>query len=139
MGYIDENKTRIVEGELRIKELNLYLEKLNLLKMVWLAEDATHIESRVEFDPHTNQMVGLVQPIDRRTGMPIPYTYLAEDFNSIQVNMKRDKSSYAYVVMAQPLSMNVPPFTLQLFGNDNKFTTEHVLSRWKHTVEQLKK
>lgn len=108
-------------------------------KLVWISEDATGIAGKVEFDPHSNQMVGLVQPIDPCTGMPISFTYLARDLNEIQENMKRDKSMHAYVVMAQPLSKHAPPFPLQLFGSDNKFTAQNVLLRWQHTVDQLKR
>lgn len=94
---------------------------------------------KVEFDTNTNQMVGIVLPLNQCTGMPISFTYLARDLNEIQENMKRDKSMYIYVVMAQPLSRDAPPFPLQLFGSDNKFTSQNVLLRWRHTLEQLKK
>lgn len=107
--------------------------------MVWISEDGTGVQGKVEFDPLTNQMVGLVQRIDPHTGMPIRFTYLARDVTEIQENMKQDKSMYAYVVMAQPLSRNAPPFPLQLFGSDNKFTTQNVLLRWQHMVEQFKR
>lgn len=139
MGYINKNKSRIVEGELRAKELAMYLEKLGLPKIVWLSEDATSIEGKIQYDPHTNQMLGLVQPIDPCTGMPKTNAYMARNLNEIQQNMKGVKSMYAYVVMAQPLTKNAPPFPLQLFGSDNTFTTQNVLLRWKYTIEQLKR
>lgn len=71
--------------------------------------------------------------------MPISSSYLARDLNEIQENMKRDKSMYVYAIMAQPLSKDAPPFPLQLFGSDNKFTTQDVLLRWRHTREQLQR
>lgn len=122
-----------------MKELCQYLEGLNLRKIVWLSEDASGIEGKIEFDPNTNQMVGLVLPLNKCTGMPISLTYLARDINEIQENMKREKSMYIYAILAQPLSKNAPPFPLQLFGSDNKFTTQDVLLRWRHTIEQLRR
>lgn len=139
MSYINQRKSKIVEGELGSKELSLYLEGFHQRKCVWLSEDATGIVGKIEFDPSTNQMVGLVLPINSSTGMPMTHTYLARDVNEIQKNMKQNKSMYAYVVMAQPLDRNIPPFPLQIFGSDNKFTTQNVLSRWQHTVEDLER
>ncbi|KAE9521238.1 hypothetical protein AGLY_018363 [Aphis glycines] len=41
------------------------------------------------------------------------------------------KSHYAYVIMAQPLSDNAPPFCIAIFGTDNKFTHLDVMARRK--------
>lgn len=137
MGYINKNKPIITEGELRIKDLNHYLECLNLEKYVWLSEDATGIVAKVEFDQKSNQMVGLVLPTDQVSGMPITYKYLALNEEEIHKINKCAKSTHVYFVMAQPIMKNLPPFILQIFGNDNKFTTQNVLLRWKHTVAEL--
>lgn len=139
MNYINENKVKIIEGEIRHKELNHYLEALKLRKCVWLSEDATGIVAKIEFDPQSNQMIGLVLPISSTTGMPIPFTYLARNAKEIQTNMNKDKSSLVYVVMAQPLMEGVPPFILQLFGTNNKFVIRNVLHRWKYTEELLRR
>lgn len=139
MSYINKNKSKIIEGELRIKELSHYLETLKLEKNVWLSEDATGITAKVEFDPNTNQMVGLVLPTDTRTGMPKSFSFLARNEQEILKNMKHEKSNYVYIVMAQPLVQGVPPFILQLYGTDSKFKTQDVLLRWRHTVAELNK
>lgn len=139
MGYINQHKSRLIEGVLRIKELIDYLDSLNLEKFVWLSEDATAIVTKIEFDPKSNQMVGLVLPINSSTGMPIPFSYLASSENEIYKNMNHNKSTIVYVVMAQPIEKNVPPFVLQLFGSDNKFTAQNVLLRWKHTRAELER
>lgn len=139
MGYINENKSTVIEGELRIKELNHYLESLKLEKNVWISEDATGIVTKVEFDARTNQMIGLVLPVDPTTGMPIEMTYMATNEEEIKRNMQGcKKSTHVYIVMAQPLK-NVPPFIIQIFGTDNKFSTQNVLLRWKHTRCELEK
>lgn len=77
---INPNKSKIIEGQLRCKELNTYLDFLKLDKYVWLAEDGTGIVAKVDFDPNTNQMIGLVLPMDPTTGMPLAYTYLTRTF-----------------------------------------------------------
>lgn len=139
MNYISLFKTKIIEGELRCKELTHYLETLEVKKCVWLSEDASGIISKVEFDSKSNQMVGLVLPMNSSTGMPMPFTHLARTTEEIEKNMKKDKSSLVYVVMAQPLKKGVPPFLLQIFGTNNKFTAQNVLLRWKYTVDELRR
>lgn len=137
MGYINEHKPRIIEGELRCKELGSYLEALELEEYVWISEDGSGIITRVEFDPKTNQMVGLVLPVNSLTGMPVPFTFNARNADEIQENMKKKKSSHVYLVMAQPLKKGVPPFILQLFGTDNKFSSQNVHFRWNYTIKEL--
>lgn len=139
MSYVNQNKTQIIEGELRCKELNHYLESLKLQKYVWLSEDASGIVAKVEFDPKTNQMIGLVLPIDSKSGLPISFTYLARNAEEIYKNMKCNKSSYVYIVVAQPLAEHVPPFILQIFGTDSKFNTQQILLRWKTIVNELQR
>ena len=46
------------------------------------------------------------------------------------------KVKYVYVYMAQPLSLNAPPFCLACIGSDNKFSAQHVLLRWKYIYEE---
>lgn len=139
MGYINAYKSEVIEGQLRIKELKIYLESLKLEMVVWISEDGTSNVVKVEFDPKTNQMIGIVLPIDVTTGMPIPFTFLASSEEKIYKNMKCKKSTHAYIVMAQPIAKNVPAFVLQLFGTDNTFSTQNVLLRWKHTRSELEK
>lgn len=106
---------------------------------VWACEDASPIVSKIEFDQKTNQMIGIVLPNQPKTGMPIPYSFLARNVEEIRSNMKRSKSISVYLVLAQPLSVNAPPFILQLFGTDNKFKTKDVMLRWEHTKKELKR
>lgn len=115
---------------MRCKELKKYLESLKLPMYVWLSEDATRITSKIEFDPKTNQMVGIVLPMEECNGMPI-------NPEEIRKNMQKNKSNNAYVVMAQPLVENIPPFMIQLFGTDNKFRAKDVILRWRHTIQEL--
>lgn len=129
----------MIEGELRCQELNEYLDGLKLEKYVWLSEDASSIVPKIEFDPTTNQMVGLVLPTNQSTGMPTAFTFLARNADEIQINMQKKQSSSVYMVLAQPMKKGVPPFILQVYGTDNTFTTKSVLLRWKHTITELER
>lgn len=133
---IESNEQRVTEGQLRCRELKTYLEQLGAEKVVWLSEDATQIIQKISYDAITNQIVGLVLPLGSN-GCPVTLSYEAKTEDAIKEHMKKQKSSIAYVVMAQPLNQNLPPFVLQLFGSGNSFTTENVLNRWQHTQNEL--
>lgn len=129
----------MIEGELRCKQLNEYLEHLKLKKIVWLSEDATGIVLKIEYDPSTNQIIGLVLPLNSETGIPISFSFMANSAADIQKYIKMRASKYLYLVLAQPLMAKVPPFVLQVFGTDNTFTAIDVQRRWKYTLAELKK
>lgn len=71
--------------------------------------------------------------------MPIPFTFLAESAENIRKYMKEETSTHVYIVLAQPLIQNAPPFILQIFGTKNTFTSLNVLQRWKWTAQELEK
>lgn len=139
VSIISNNKQNVIEGQLRCKQLAEYLDKLNVPKNVWLSEDGSGIISRTCYDSSTNQIVGLVLPINEKNGMPIPFTFTPNSVEDIENYLKKPKATLVYVIMAQPTRENVPPFVLQVFGTDNTFTTEEVAKRWEHTKMELKK
>jgi hypothetical protein len=59
------NDNKIVEGQLRMSELKDFLVSNNLPLKVWISEDGTRILDKVEYDPQTNQLVGLVLPLEK--------------------------------------------------------------------------
>lgn len=136
---INSNQKRINEGELRCKELAEYLDKLGTDKIVWISEDATAIVSKVSYDIATNQIVGLAMPLDKKTGCPLTGSFLARTADEIIENMKKNKSTSVYVIMAQPLNELLPPFTLQIFGTTNDFTATDVMNRWEYMTSELAK
>lgn len=87
----------------------------------------------------TNQIIGLVLPIDETTGCPVPFSYEARTADEIKGHMDKDKASVVYLVMAQPINEKHPPFILQLFGTGNVFTAQDVVNRWHHTQKELAK
>lgn len=102
-----------------------------------MSEDATAIVSKITYDPSTNQLVGLVLPNDKTTGCPKSMSFTATD--AIKTHLERTRSTVLYLVMAQPIDETVPPFVLQMFGSDNKFSSTDVIKRWNYTVNELKK
>lgn len=137
--YINKTKKRFVEGDLRCKELNDYLDKVDSPKAVWLSEDGSGIVSKVAYDSASNQLVGLVLPFHSETGIPIPFSFKPKSEHNIEKFLKCPTSTHLYLVMAQPIKSNTPPFILQIFGTDNKFTAMNIVQRWNHTKRELEK
>lgn len=139
MSYISQNKCQIVEGQLRCKELLEYLQKMKVELRVWLCEDATAINAKIEYHSATNQLVGIVLPMDQNTGVPVAFSFLAKSAEDIEKHSKEPVSTSVYVVLAQPMKPNVPPFILHIFGTNNKFTAMNVMQRLEYTNQELKK
>lgn len=136
--YINQDKNLLTEGQLRCSELKIYLDKIGAPHTVWLSEDGSGIIQRAVYDMRSNKLVGINLPIDELTGMPIASSYFARSLSEISKHMNNRLSSLVYAVMAQPVKSKCPPFVLQLYGTDNKFTTRNVLDRWEHTINELK-
>ena len=112
----------IREGQCRAKELKEFLISRNLPLVVWLSEDATRLTGRVQYDKETNQLIGFVLPFDSN-GMPIANTCSATSVNKMEESFNNGTiAKLIYVVIAQSLVERGPPFSLCLFGTDNKFT-----------------
>lgn len=137
--YIQQNKLRIVEGQLRCEDLKSYLKKIKAPECVWLSEDASGIVQKVVYDVNSNKLVGLNLPLDAVTGIPISSTFIAQSLRDIEKHMKNSLSHLVYVIIAQPIMEKTPPFILQIFGTNNKFSSMDVLNRWKHTETELDK
>ncbi|XP_046409390.1 uncharacterized protein [Neodiprion pinetum] len=134
--YLLENGPDIIEGQLRLQELKNYLIKADLPLVIWVSEDATRITGTVQYDPKTNQLIGLVLPTDKN-GMPKCKSFMATSPKVMEETMQNIPiASLAYTIMAQPLQKNAASFCLCIFGTDNKFTAEHVLNRFQFIYEQ---
>lgn len=51
---------------------------------------------------------------------------------------KGSVAKYAFVYMAQPLTIGVPSFYLACMGTDNKFNADIVVKHWQYIHDQLK-
>lgn len=137
--YINESKNRVVEGKLRCQELLEYLNERKAGADVWLSEDASGIIEKIQYDPSSNQLIGMTLPFDDQTGCPKLYESTAQDVEEIKKFMQHNRSCLVYIVMATPLKEGIPPFLLQMYGTDNRFNTGNVVKRWDYTIEELKR
>lgn len=110
-------------------ELNDFLDKLGLPKSIWVREDGSGIVTKIQHDPNSNQLVGIVFPFNSKTGIPMAFKHLATSAEEVQTLLEYEKSTHVYLVLAQSILEGVPPFILQIFGTNNKFTSENVLKR----------
>lgn len=128
--HIHETRCRITEGILRDTELLHYLQERKLPPVVSLAEDSTDIENYIQYDPQNNICVGLVLPICERTGMPVPLTFKSRSVKEIVGHFYGTKTAtQVTTIMAKPISPDVAPFCLLVFGTDNSNKSKDVINR----------
>ena len=126
----------IDEGVFRFNELRQHLDQYDVPLCVSIAEDATRVVGRVDYDAETDRCVGFVLPLNEK-GLPIVDSFIAISFPAIQkMFIDNVVSKYAYVYMAQPLCGSAPPMLLACLGTDNKFKAKEVMLRWKYIIEQ---
>ncbi|KAE8749159.1 hypothetical protein FOCC_FOCC004066 [Frankliniella occidentalis] len=128
----------IKEGHFRALALRNFLDQRNLPLTVWLSEDGTRVNGRIQYDSKSNQIKGFVLPLNE-DGLPITGSFPATSASLIKSYYDDGRvSSNAYLVVAQPLTPNAPSFCLALFGTDNKFSAKDVYRRWSWTSHCLK-
>ena len=133
-----EYKT-ISEGCFRFDELREHLNQYDAPLFVSIAEDATRIVGRVEYDSETNRCVGFVLPLDEN-GLPKGDSFLATSFSGIEsMFLNNAVAKYAYVYMTQSLCTEVPPFCLACIGTNNKFDSMAIMQRWQYIVRECEK
>jgi len=133
-----EYKT-IPEGYFRFDELRQHIDSYHAPLCVSIAEDATRIVGRIDYDNETDRCVGFVLPLDQN-GLPKGDSFIASSFAAIYAMFKNNSvAKYAYVYMAQSLANNVPAFCLACLGTDNKFTALTLMQRWKYIVTECNK
>ena len=126
---IQSQYTNIEEGVFRFDDLLKHLSKHDTPHIVAIAEDATRIINKVEYDPGTNRCVGFVLP-SNKYGLPDIDSYLAVSFKVIENLFKTtDIAKYAYLYVVQPLKIDSPSFCLACIGTNNKFTALEILQR----------
>ena len=135
--YIAAEYMPFHEGEFRFDELLDHLNNYDAAKIVSLGEDATRVVSRIEYDAETDKLIGFVLPCENN-GLPVLDSFLATSFETMEAHFKTGSiAKYAFVYMAQPLTVGVPAFCLACIGTDNKFNADIVLKRWKYIYNEL--
>lgn len=137
--YIHRADHAIVEGDLRVDELLVYLTTRNQPLWVALSEDATRIENRLQYDSRTNQIIGFCLPMDHN-GMPIPFSNKARTATEILSHFSNDTpvANFVNTIIAKPLG-GAESFCLLIYGTTGQGTAEDVSKRWEYVTEQLKK
>jgi len=136
--YLYNKRRYIEEGEIDFNSLVQHSKERNASKIIWIAEDATRITGKIEYDSRSNKVLGFVLPL--KNGLPDQNKYVATSTEAIQNFFKTgNKATYAYVIMAQSLSCNVPAFCLSLFSTDNKFDAKDILERWSFMKKEATK
>ena len=126
----------IGEGEYRFDDLVAHLESYGADKVVAIAEDATRVIGRADYDYETDRVVGFVLPCND-AGLPLSDTFLATSFGAIEKMFATNElAKYAYAYVAQPVSLNAPAFCIACIGSNNRFKTDDVLQRWKYIYSQ---
>ena len=72
----------ISEGEFRFDELVTHLNSFGAEKVIAIAEDATRVIARADYDHGSDQVVGFVLPCDSN-GVPKTDTFLATSFATV--------------------------------------------------------
>lgn len=129
----------MIEGQLRCQELSEHLKKIGAPNSVFLSEDGSGIVKKIVYDVKSNQLVGIVPPLDPINGSPKIFSYMANSEEEIRKFFELPQSSLVYIIVAQPLLRHAPPFILQIFGTDNKFKATDVQARWRNIRNELKK
>lgn len=132
------DKKKVIEGELRCQALKEHLIENDAPLSIYLSEDGSGLVKRVVYDVKTNQLVGIVLPLNQN-GMPRTFAYTPTSASQIEELMKLSQSGHVYIMVAQPLASNASPFILQMFGTDSKFKADDVLKRWAYTEKELER
>lgn len=72
-----------MKGILRSFELLQYFNERKLSLEVCLCEDETRIVGKVQYDIKTNRIVGFTLPLNKNTGLPIPFSHYARGVEEI--------------------------------------------------------
>ncbi|KAF0688873.1 Uncharacterized protein FWK35_00037959, partial [Aphis craccivora] len=127
--FLDNTQNNVTEGCFRFEELRVFLIKRNLPPKIWISEDATSITGKIEYDAKSNKVIGFVLPLEN--GCPLYDSFPATSAKRITEYFHTGiRANYAYVIMAQSLDDKAPPFCVAIYGTDNRFTNEDVMSRW---------
>jgi len=89
----------------------------------------TRITGKIEYDTKSNKVIGFVLLFEN--GCPLYNSFPETSAKTIAEYFQTGiRANYAYVIMAQSLDDKAPPFCVAIYGTDNRFTNEDVMSRW---------
>jgi len=63
--YLYNKRRYIEEGEIDFNGLVQHLKERNASKIIWIAEDATRITGKIEYNSRSNKVLGFVLPLKK--------------------------------------------------------------------------
>jgi len=85
--YLYNKRQYIEEREIDVNGLVQHLKERNASKIIWIAEDATRITGKIEYDSRSNKVLGFVLPL--KNGLPDQNKYVAtsaEEYTKFRLN-----------------------------------------------------
>ena len=133
--FISDSADLIIEGQCRAKELKTFLETNKYPSYVWVSEDATRISNKVQFDPSSNTLIGLVAPWNEHS-MPRPHFFKVDSAAKIKEFFDNyDAANMLYTYMAQPLVKDSIAFCLCIIAMRNVFVAQDAIKRQRYITE----
>lgn len=130
--FLKTNSERMEEGILMIKKLKSYLLLHKYPLVVSWSEDATRITGGVEYKPQTDELTGLVVPLNKSTGLPSG-SMKCPSPQAVLDHLKRcPVARNVQLTLVQPLVVGAAPFCVNYYCTDNKFTAEDVKLKWEY-------
>ena len=100
------------EGEFLFADLLAHLHSSNADKVLAIAEDATRVIARAEYDSETDIIAGFVLPCDTND-LPLCNSFIATSFSAIESMFKDNEiAKFAYVCVYGPGSFKASPSLL---------------------------
>lgn len=123
-----------------VKQLKEYLcDNGYPLNVCW-SEDATRITGGVEYKSLTDQLSGLVAPLDETNGLPITGLFDCVSPQKVIENIKKyPVGRNVQLAMVQPLAISAAPFCVLYYCTDNRFDKASVQSKWDHVTKEFVK
>lgn len=111
---------RMETSKLYTEELLFFLKKYDCPLEVVVSEDATRLSNRIEYDPSTNELYGLLANIDPVSGMPIPNFFKASKPSKVLEYMQDYKAApYIQAIVAKPFKLGNNFIFFNVFINSN--------------------
>lgn len=122
-----------------VAELKKYLLSNGYPLTVCWSEDATRITGGIEYKYSSDQLTGLVAPLDDN-GMPKINTFdCSSPVKIISYIKNYPVGRNVQLAMVQPIAANAAPFCIQYYCTDNKFTASDVIRKWNFIQKELER
>lgn len=130
--FLKKHAEDVQEGKIMVKDLKAYLLANGYPLVVCWSEDATRITGGIEYKPSTDQITGLVAPLDETTGLPNCNMECSSPQAVLDLLRKHSIGRNVQLAMVQPMLQGASPFCVNYYCTDNRFSTEDVTKKWEH-------